>query len=65
MPDELFDVIDEEDNVIGQEMRSVVHQNGVDHPPVKLADFIIIWPIIHFELDESFQLDSCHTQFFL
>jgi len=31
MPDELFDVIDENDQVIGQEMRSVVHQRGLWH----------------------------------
>jgi len=31
MPDELFDVVDENDQVIGQEMRSVVHQRGLWH----------------------------------
>jgi isopentenyl-diphosphate delta-isomerase type 1 len=31
MSDELFDVLDENDNVIGQEMRSVVHQRGLWH----------------------------------
>ena len=31
MPDELFDVIDESDQVIKQEMRSVVHQRGLWH----------------------------------
>ena len=31
MPDELFDVIDENDKIIGQEMRSVVHQRGIWH----------------------------------
>ena len=31
MPDELFDVIDENDQVIRQEMRSVVHQRGLWH----------------------------------
>ena len=31
MPDELFDVVDENDKVIGQEMRSVVHQRGLWH----------------------------------
>jgi len=31
MPDELFDVIDENDKIIGQEMRSVVHQHGLWH----------------------------------
>ena len=31
MPDELFDVIDENDQVIGQEMRSIVHQLGLWH----------------------------------
>jgi len=31
MPDELFDVIDGNDKIIGQEMRSVVHQRGLWH----------------------------------
>ena len=31
MPDELFDIIDENDHVIGQEMRSIVHQRGLWH----------------------------------
>ncbi|HEY5730240.1 MAG TPA: NUDIX domain-containing protein [Anaerolineales bacterium] len=31
MPDELFDIINENDQVIGQEMRSVVHQRGMWH----------------------------------
>ena len=31
MPDELFDVINENDQVTGQEMRSVVHQLGLWH----------------------------------
>jgi len=31
MPDELFDVVDENDKIIGQEMRSVVHQHGLWH----------------------------------
>jgi len=31
MPDELFDVIDENDNLIKQEMRSIVHQRGLWH----------------------------------
>ena len=31
MPDELFDVIDENDNVFKQEMRSIVHQRGLWH----------------------------------
>ena len=31
MPDEMFDIIDEEDNVIDQEMRSVVHKRGLWH----------------------------------
>ena len=31
MPDELFDVIDENDKVLKQEMRSVVHQRGLWH----------------------------------
>jgi len=31
MPDELFDVIDENDQVTGQEMRSIVHQRGLWH----------------------------------
>lgn len=39
MPDELFDVIDENDNVIGQEMRSVVHQRGLWHRGVHVFLF--------------------------
>jgi len=39
MPDELFDVIDEEDNVIGQEMRSIVHQRGLWHRGVHIFLF--------------------------
>lgn len=31
MPDELFDVVDENDKIIRQEMRSVVHQRGLWH----------------------------------
>jgi len=31
MPDELFDIIDENDQVIGEELRSVVHQRGLWH----------------------------------
>jgi len=31
MPDELFDIVNEEDEVIGQEMRSIVHQRGLWH----------------------------------
>jgi isopentenyl-diphosphate delta-isomerase type 1 len=31
MPDELFDVIDENDRIIGQEMRSIVHHRGLWH----------------------------------
>ena len=31
MPDELFDIIDENDHIIGQEMRSIVHQRGLWH----------------------------------
>ena len=39
MPDELFDVIDENDNVTGQEMRSVVHQHGLWHRGVHVFLF--------------------------
>jgi len=39
MPDELFDVIDEEDTVIGQEMRSIVHQRGLWHRGVHVLLF--------------------------
>lgn len=39
MPDELFDVIDENDQVIGQEMRSVVHQRGLWHRGVHVFLF--------------------------
>lgn len=31
MNDELIDVIDEENNVIGSEMKSIVHQKGLRH----------------------------------
>lgn len=31
MPDELFDIIDENDHIIGQELRSIVHQRGLWH----------------------------------
>lgn len=31
MPEELFDIVNEEDAVIGQEMRSIVHQRGLWH----------------------------------
>lgn len=31
MPDELFDVVNEDNNVIGQELRSIVHQRGLWH----------------------------------
>ena len=39
MPDELFDIIDENDQVIGQEMRSVVHQHGTWHRGVHVLLF--------------------------
>jgi isopentenyldiphosphate isomerase len=39
MPDELFDVIDEDDNAIGQEARSVVHQRGLWHRGVHVFLF--------------------------
>lgn len=39
MPDELFDIIDEEDKVIGQELRSVVHQRGLWHRGVHVLLF--------------------------
>jgi len=39
MPDELFDIIDEEDIVIGQEMRSIVHQRGLWHRGVHVLLF--------------------------
>ena len=39
MPDELFDVIDENDQVIGQEMRSAVHQHGLWHRGVHVLLF--------------------------
>ena len=39
MPDELFDTIEEDDNVIGQEMRSVVHQRGLWHRGVHVFLF--------------------------
>jgi isopentenyl-diphosphate delta-isomerase type 1 len=39
MPDELFDIVDEQDHVIGQEMRSVVHQRGLWHRGVHIFLF--------------------------
>ena len=39
MPDELFDVVNENDIVIGQEMRSVVHQRGLWHRGVHVFLF--------------------------
>ena len=39
MSDELFDVIDEEDTVIGQEMRRIVHQRGLWHRGVHVLLF--------------------------
>ncbi len=39
MPDELLDVIDENDRVVGQAMRSVVHQRGLVHRGVHVMLF--------------------------
>lgn len=39
MPEELFDLIDENDRVVGQEMRSVVHQRGLWHRGAHLLLF--------------------------
>ena len=39
MPDELFDVVDEQDIVIRQEMRSIVHQRGLWHRGVHVLLF--------------------------
>jgi len=39
MPDELFDIINEKDEVLGQEMRSVVHQQGLWHRGVHVLLF--------------------------
>lgn len=39
MPDELFDLIDENDRVIGQETRTVVHQQGLWHRGVHVLLF--------------------------
>lgn len=39
MPDELFDVVDETDQVVGQEMRSIVHQRGLWHRGVHVLLF--------------------------
>lgn len=38
-PDELFDVVDEEDNVIGQATRAVVHARGLFHRAVHIFLF--------------------------
>lgn len=39
MPDELFDIVDQQDRVTGQEMRSVVHQQGLWHRGVHVLLF--------------------------
>jgi isopentenyldiphosphate isomerase len=39
MTDELFDIVDENDTVTGQEMRSVVHQRGLWHRGVHVLLF--------------------------
>ena len=39
MPDELFDIVNQEDIVIGQEMRSLVHQRGLWHRGVHVLLF--------------------------
>ncbi|NJC94958.1 MAG: NUDIX hydrolase [Anaerolineales bacterium] len=39
MPEELFDIIDENDRVIGQETRTVVHQRGLWHRGVHILLF--------------------------
>lgn len=39
MPDELFDLVDEQDRVTGQEARSVVHQRGLWHRGVHILLF--------------------------
>lgn len=39
MPDEMFDIIDENDIVVGQELRSVVHQRGLWHRGVHVLLF--------------------------
>ena len=39
MPEELFDIVNEDDAVIGQEMRSIVHQRGLWHRGVHVLLF--------------------------
>ncbi|MBC8336475.1 MAG: NUDIX domain-containing protein [Anaerolineales bacterium] len=39
MPDEIFDIIDDDDIVIGQEVRSYVHQRGLWHRGVHVLLF--------------------------
>lgn len=39
MPEELFDIVDENDAVIGQELRSIVHQRGLWHRGVHVLLF--------------------------
>ncbi len=39
MSDELLDVVDDDDNVTGQELRSVVHQRGLQHRGVHVFLF--------------------------
>lgn len=39
MPDELFDIVDAQDRVTGQELRSVVHQSGLWHRGVHVLLF--------------------------
>jgi isopentenyldiphosphate isomerase len=39
MPEELFDIVNEDDAIIGQELRSIVHQRGLWHRGVHLLLF--------------------------
>jgi isopentenyldiphosphate isomerase len=39
MPDELFDIVDEQDRVISQEMRATVHKHGLWHRGVHILLF--------------------------
>jgi isopentenyl-diphosphate delta-isomerase type 1 len=39
MVDEIFDVVDEQDRVIGQELRRIVHQRGLRHRAVHVLIF--------------------------
>ena len=40
MPEEMFDVVNDQDEVIGQERRSVVHRTGLQHRGIHICLFV-------------------------